>query len=170
MALVTERRLYFDADAINYLTTEYTIKRLRSELLICEMNLRNADDSAIGTFYADYKLALELAIEVRRFIDAPLRRKQDPNSPVPIIDLPTIKANSDIFAVAERYTTLRKAGKYFTGLCPFHSEKHGSFFVYPEQQTWHCFGACNTGGDVISLVMKAEHIDFKAACYELQRS
>ncbi len=71
-----------------------------------------------------------------------------------------VKQRTDIIGVAGRYTTLAKAGRNLKGLCPFHTEKHGSFFVYPEQQTWHCFGACGTGGDVFSLVMKKEAIGF----------
>jgi DNA primase len=71
-----------------------------------------------------------------------------------------VKQRTDIIGVAGRYTTLAKAGRNLKGLCPFHSEKHASFFIYPEQQTWHCFGACGTGGDVFSLVMKKEAIGF----------
>ena len=69
-----------------------------------------------------------------------------------------VKQRTDIVEVVNQYTTLTKAGRTFKALCPLHSEKHPSFFVYPEQQSWHCFGACNTGGDVFSFIMKKEGI------------
>ena len=74
-----------------------------------------------------------------------------------------VKQRTDIIEVVNQYTSLTKAGRTFRGLCPFHTEKTPSFFVYPEQQTWHCFGACGTGGDVYSFVMKKEGMDFGEA-------
>jgi len=74
-----------------------------------------------------------------------------------------VKQKLDIAEVIGQYTTLKKAGRNLTALCPFHSEKHPSFFVYPEQQSWHCFGACNTGGDVFAFIMKKEGLDFGEA-------
>ncbi|HEX79000.1 MAG TPA: DNA primase [Dehalococcoidia bacterium] len=74
-----------------------------------------------------------------------------------------VKQRTDIVEVVSQYTTLSKSGRILKGLCPFHSEKHGSFFVYPEQQSWHCFGACSTGGDVFSFVMKQQDICFGEA-------
>ena len=73
-----------------------------------------------------------------------------------------VKQKTDIAEIIGQYTALKKSGKNLTGLCPFHSEKHPSFYVYPEQQSWHCFGACNTGGDVLSFIMKKETHDMRA--------
>jgi DNA primase len=71
-----------------------------------------------------------------------------------------VKQGTDIVAVVSQYAVLTKAGRTLKGLCPFHSEKHASFFVYPEQQSWHCFGACSSGGDVFTFVMKKEGLSF----------
>ena len=71
-----------------------------------------------------------------------------------------VKQRTDIVEVVSQSTPLTKAGRTFKGLCPFHSEKHASFFVYPEQQSWHCFGACSTGGDVFTFIMKQQGLSF----------
>ena len=74
-----------------------------------------------------------------------------------------VKERIDIVALVSEYAQLTKAGKNYKGLCPFHSEKHASFFVFPDRQTWRCFGACGEGGDVFSFVMKKEGVDFNEA-------
>ena len=74
-----------------------------------------------------------------------------------------VKQRTDIVEIVSQYTSLSKSGRTLRGLCPFHSEKTPSFFVYPEQQSWHCFGACGTGGDVFSFLMKKEGIGFGEA-------
>ncbi|HSN76270.1 MAG TPA: DNA primase [Anaerolineae bacterium] len=74
-----------------------------------------------------------------------------------------IKERLDIVEVISAYVPLRKAGNLYKGLCPFHQEKTPSFVVYPDRGTWHCFGACGTGGDVFSFVMKRDNLDFREA-------
>lgn len=77
-------------------------------------------------------------------------------------DIDEVKQRTDIVAVIGQYISLRKAGRNLTGLCPFHGEKNPSFFVFPEQQSWHCFG-CNEGGDAFSFLMKREGLSFGEA-------
>ena len=74
-----------------------------------------------------------------------------------------IKQQVDIIDLIGSYVSLQKAGHNYKGLCPFHSEKTPSFIVFPDTQTWHCFGACATGGDIFSFVMRRENMDFSEA-------
>jgi DNA primase len=74
-----------------------------------------------------------------------------------------VKARLDIVEVIGGYVRLQKAGRSFKGLCPFHTEKTPSFTVSPDKQSWHCFGSCSTGGDVISFVARKENLDFSSA-------
>lgn len=79
-----------------------------------------------------------------------------------------IRERIDIIDVIGQQVTLRKAGKNFKGLCPFHQEKTPSFIVFPETQTFHCFG-CGVGGDVFNFVMQSERVDFKDALQTLAK-
>jgi DNA primase len=74
----------------------------------------------------------------------------------------TIKAKVDVVGEVGLVVTLQKSGKAFKGLCPFHNERTPSFYVFPEAQTWHCFG-CNEGGDVFSFVQKQQNLAFREA-------
>ena len=74
-----------------------------------------------------------------------------------------IKGRLDIVDVISTYVPLKKAGRNFKGLCPFHTEKTPSFVVFPDNQSWHCFGSCGTGGDLFSFIMQKEKLDFGEA-------
>ena len=77
-----------------------------------------------------------------------------------------VKARTDIVELVSHYVNLKRTGKYYMGLCPFHMEKTPSFAVSPEKGVYHCFG-CNEGGDAISFLMKKEGISFTEALKEL---
>src|SRR3954468_13494492 len=74
-----------------------------------------------------------------------------------------IKARLDVVTVLSQYIQLKKAGRNYTGLCPFHAEKTPSFVVFPDTQNWRCFGACGEGGDIFNFAMKQEGLDFTSA-------
>ena len=71
-----------------------------------------------------------------------------------------IRANNDIVDVISQYVTLKRSGRSYFGLCPFHKEKTPSFSVSVDKQIFHCFG-CGAGGNVIHFIQKIENIDFK---------
>jgi DNA primase len=73
-----------------------------------------------------------------------------------------VKGATDLVALVEGYTRLRKSGSRYTGLCPFHQEKTPSFGVSPDRGTFKCFG-CGEGGDAITFVEKLENVDFVGA-------
>ena len=71
-----------------------------------------------------------------------------------------IRSSNDIVDVISKYVTLKRSGRNFFGLCPFHKEKSPSFAVSPDKQIFHCFG-CGVGGNVIHFISKIEGLDFK---------
>ncbi|MEK7864018.1 MAG: CHC2 zinc finger domain-containing protein, partial [Chloroflexota bacterium] len=73
-------------------------------------------------------------------------------------DFDTVKERIDIVALIGERVALKKAGKVYKGLCPFHGEKTPSFTVDPERRTYHCFG-CSEHGDVFTWLEKMEHLE-----------
>ena len=79
-----------------------------------------------------------------------------------------IKSRLDIVDVISEYVQLRKSGHSYSGFCPFHSNSRTpAFVVFPDSQTWRCFGACAEGGDVFGFLMKKEGLEFKEALHLL---
>lgn len=78
-----------------------------------------------------------------------------------------IRRRLDLVEFISRYTTLKRAGSTYKGLCPFHNEKTPSFTVDPDRGSWHCWGACSTGGDIFAFIMKAENLTFFEAAERL---
>lgn len=70
-----------------------------------------------------------------------------------------VKNRCDIVSVISQYISLKNSGSNYSGLCPFHNEKTGSFHVNQKKQIYKCFG-CGEGGDVINFIMKIENLDF----------
>jgi len=75
-------------------------------------------------------------------------------------------ARCDIETMISSYVTLKRTGTNQKGLCPFHSERTPSFTVYPQTQSYYCFG-CGAGGNVIDFIMRIENLDFRAAVEQL---
>lgn len=73
-----------------------------------------------------------------------------------------VKDSNDIVDIISESVRLKRAGRYYTGLCPFHNEKTPSFTVTPDKQIYKCFG-CGEGGNVISFIMKTKNLDFQEA-------
>ena len=80
-----------------------------------------------------------------------------------------IKARLDILEVVGQRVPLQRSGRSYKGNCPFHQERTPSFHVFPDRQSWRCFGACATGGDAIGFVMRSENLEFGEAIRELAR-
>jgi DNA primase len=74
-----------------------------------------------------------------------------------------IREKIDIVSLISEFIPLKKMGRNFKSVCPFHNEKTPSFVVSPERQIWHCFGGCNKGGDVYTFLMEYEKLEFVEA-------
>ena len=81
-------------------------------------------------------------------------------------DIAAVRNAADIVAVISEHVQLKRVGRRWQGLCPFHQEKSGSFSVNAEEKLYYCFG-CGAKGDVITFVREVEHLDFVGAVEKL---
>src|SRR4030042_4136466 len=85
---------------------------------------------------------------------------------IPENKIEEIRSSADIVDVISEFVQLRKRGKNFIGLCPFHQEKTPSFTVSEDKQIYHCFG-CGNGGNVFKFLMEFKNISFVEAVQEI---
>ncbi len=81
-------------------------------------------------------------------------------------DIARVRSSTDFIAIASEHIALKRVGRQYQGLCPFHSEKSPSFSINPDKGVYFCYG-CGAKGDVISFVRDLEHLDFGAAVERL---
>lgn len=81
---------------------------------------------------------------------------------LPELFIQQLKQSCDMERIVSGYLPLKKKGRYLVGLCPFHSEKSPSFYVYPQNQSFYCFG-CGAGGDVITFIRCIENLEYMEA-------
>jgi hypothetical protein len=160
----------FDADDIDYLVTKFSIPELNKEIRNAQQKKLLAFDDhdlTLESFWNKYIDSCKLAINIQNSLE-PITHNLN-HGKTPFESIESIKSRYDIVEFIERYVTLKKSASRFVGLCPFHNDKkHPSFTVYPQDQTFHCFG-CSTHGDLITFFMKYEHIDIKEALQRLSR-
>ena len=94
--------------------------------------------------------------------ETPMSASTRKTSAKAFLDARQLKARVDLTEFAGQFTKLRRSRGQFVGLCPFHAERHPSFYVHPEKQIFHCFG-CGAGGDVFAFVMRANDCGFRSA-------
>ena len=87
-----------------------------------------------------------------------------PLIPETLID--EVQSRADIAEVIGRYVPLKRAGRHFKALCPFHREKTPSFTVNPEKQIFHCFG-CGAGGNIFSFLVQHDRLTFPEAVRQI---
>jgi len=142
------------SDAKELIATVTTLPGLILELNTAKANTHPwADDYSYWLYWQD---VCTKAIELKR-AEIPKRQYRGK------VNLDDVRTRADIVEIASGYgIRLRKAGKSFVGLCPFHPEKTPSFHIYPDENRYCCFG-CQQKGDFIDFIMRMENVGFKEA-------
>jgi len=150
--------IIFDANDVKELMIRFTPEQLRHEISTAGMKLRGECDWKWKAYYEDYIKVCQLAISIQW-------QPKPHNDPQSRESLEDIKSRYDLVEYIGQYVNLRKSGNKFQGLCPFHTDKSPSFFVYPDN-TYHCFG-CQAHGTIIDFVMQYHDLDIKQAIERL---
>lgn len=148
----------FDMDDVDYLVKNFTSDKLRQEVLSANAALQ-FDDSGYWQQYAELA---ECALKIKRQEEAAARAARPVPSYHGQISAEDIKSRLDIVNLIEQYTELRKSGQRFSGRCPIHKDKSPSLMVYPDSQSFYCFG-CQAHGDIFDFIKAIERCDFKQA-------
>ena len=110
------------------------------------------------------RTALPLAFVINNSAQGVISMAHEPST---MLEPADIKSRVDILDIVRRYVSLKKHGKIYQGLCPFHVEKTPSFTVFQESQSFHCFG-CGAGHDVFDFIQQIENLRFPDALKKLQ--
>ena len=155
-----EIRTSFDFIDAYILTNRFTLPELRYELHQADLELTTCETFGLDAEAGYWRAYKELVSETM----ASLRANTPKPSPAAPgrVDTEAIKARADIVGVIGEHIELRKAGRNFKAVCPFHADSNPSLTVYPEQQSWHCFG-CDKGGDVFTFTQLIANTDFRGA-------
>lgn len=156
--MITDVIVGFDDIDAYYLANTFSASQLRCEKRQAEIEIavESHFDTATPFPWRDFADCCREAISWQHGHRPKIKAHQGH------IDVSAIKSRCDIVTTIEQYTKLRKSGRNFTGCCPIHEDKHPSMTVYPDNQTFHCYG-CNRGGDVFSFIQAVENTDFRGA-------
>ena len=88
---------------------------------------------------------------------------------IPDETIDTIRDRFDLVDLVGRHVSLKKSGRSYKGLCPFHEEKSPSFYVHPERRVFHCYG-CGAGGDLFEFLMRHDNLTFREAAESAARA
>lgn len=161
-------RCIFDANDINYLARNLTLKQLFTEINPPIVSIFTSQDKELRVpiypeywgepWRDDYIAAVKLAIDIIQSNQPKTKISHKRNKE----SLESLKARYDLVSYIGQYTRLRKSGPRYSGKCPLHSgQTLSSIVIYPNQ-TFHCF-SCQAHGTIIDFVMAREHTDVKGA-------
>lgn len=155
--------MIFCATDIDYMANNFSVEQLRKELSNARKKLHGEPDWEWQIYYKDYIEAVRLALEIRGTVEPKPKYENNRES------IESIKSRYDLVDYIGQYINLKKSGGKFQGLCPFHADnKSPSFFVYPDNNTFHCYG-CQAHGSIIDFVMRYDNLDIKSAIAKLSR-